>query len=398
MLLLVAAVQFVNVLDFVMVMPLGPDFAAKLAIPNSSLGLVGGSYTVAAAISGIVASFFLDRFDRRKALFVAMGGLILGTLAGGFAIGMGSMMAARIIAGAFGGPASSLSLAIIADVVPQERRGRAMGLVMGAFSVASVLGVPAGLELARLGSWRIPFFSVAALGVLVALSAVFLMPPMRAHLDRARTEAPARPFAAFLSDPIVLAALCTSALVSLGSFLLIPNFSAYLQFNLHYPRERLGLLYMAGGAVSFVTMRAAGALVDRRGAFVTAFVGTVLVSMVLFLLFIHPFAAIPVLPLFVSFMFSNSFRFVALNAVGTKVPLPNERARYLSAASAVQHMFSGAGAILSTLLLVENADKSLTGMHDLAIVTLCLGMPMPFLLGWVASRIAARGSAAPAPA
>jgi hypothetical protein len=45
---LIGAVQFVNILDFVMVMPMGPDFAAALHIPSSSLGYIGGAYTAAA--------------------------------------------------------------------------------------------------------------------------------------------------------------------------------------------------------------------------------------------------------------------------------------------------------------------------------------------------------------
>src|SRR5688572_16662379 len=102
----VGAVQFVNILDFVIVMPLGPDFATDLKIPLSHLGYIGGSYTAAACVSGFLGAFFLDRFDRRKALAVAMLGLVLGTLAGAFAQGLVSLMIARIIAGAFGGPAT----------------------------------------------------------------------------------------------------------------------------------------------------------------------------------------------------------------------------------------------------------------------------------------------------
>src|SRR5688572_29617115 len=74
--LLVAAVQFVNILDFMMVMPLGPDFANSLDIPMAHIGYLGGAYTVAAAMSGIAGSFFLDRFDRRKALAVTILGLV----------------------------------------------------------------------------------------------------------------------------------------------------------------------------------------------------------------------------------------------------------------------------------------------------------------------------------
>jgi predicted MFS family arabinose efflux permease len=90
-LLLVAAVQFVSVLDFMMVLPLGPDFARALAIPAAKLGLVGASYTAAAAVSGAVGVLFLDRFDRRRALGVALAGLAVGTAAGAFATDLRSM-------------------------------------------------------------------------------------------------------------------------------------------------------------------------------------------------------------------------------------------------------------------------------------------------------------------
>src|SRR5262245_43552158 len=115
---LVGAIQFVNVLDFMMVMPLGPDFARALGIPTAHLGIIGGSYTAAAAVSGIIAARFLDRFDRRSALAVAIFGLVAGTAAGALAQGMRSLVLARVVAGAFGGPATSIALSIIADVVP----------------------------------------------------------------------------------------------------------------------------------------------------------------------------------------------------------------------------------------------------------------------------------------
>src|SRR5262249_4273554 len=106
--LLVAAVQFVNILGFVMVMPMGPDFAAALHPPASRLGLIGGSYTAAASVAGLASSLFLDRFDRRPALGISMLGLVAGTALGGFATDMTSLMIARMVAGAFGGPATSL--------------------------------------------------------------------------------------------------------------------------------------------------------------------------------------------------------------------------------------------------------------------------------------------------
>src|SRR5207302_892503 len=205
--------------------------ARRLApgIPASKLGLIGGSYTAAAAISGLACSFFLDRFDRRPALGVAMLGLVAGTAMGALATGMPSLMAARIVAGLFGGPATSLSFSIIADVVPPQRRGTAMGIVMGAFSIASVLGVPAGLEAARHFGWRAPFIGVAGLGLCIAVCAVFLLPPLRGHLLLRKENVSLTHL--FRQRNVLLSWTMTFFVMAAG-FSIIPNISAYVQYNL----------------------------------------------------------------------------------------------------------------------------------------------------------------------
>lgn len=388
---LIGAVQFINTLDFMMVMPLGPDFAKALGIPSSELGLIGGSYTAAAAISGLLGAFFLDRFDRRSALGVALAGLVLGTAAGGLATGLASLLAARVIAGAFGGPATSLALAIISDTIPPERRGRAMGAVMGAFSVASVLGVPAGLELARLGGWRAPFYTVAALGAVLAAAAVALLPPQRAHLAADRRGPPIS-FRDVLSRPVVLLALSGTAVGVIANFALIPNLSAYFQFNRGYPRDELGLLYMIGGAISFGTMRLAGWLTDRYGAPIVTVFGSTAFITVLVTGFIYPIAALPVLVIFVGFMVAQGFRFVPMQALSSRVPEPRERARFMSAQSAVQHLASSAGAMLGAQLLTELPGGALVGVDDLAWFAVATSITLPVILFAVDRRIRARGA------
>ncbi len=381
LLLLVGAVQFVNVLDFMMVMPLGPDFAAGLGIPASSLGLVGGAYTAAAAVSGLLASTFLDRFDRRQALAVAMLGLVLATAAGGTATGLGTMVAARVAAGAFGGPATSLSLSIVADAVPAERRGKAMGAVMGAFSVASVLGVPAGLELAHRGGWRFPFFAVAALGLLVAGAALWLMPPMTGHLARPGAPAPGGPPPPpLLRSRVALLSLAATGTSMFSSFAIIPNIAAHLQLNLGFPRDRLGGLYMAGGVVSFVVLRVAGRWVDRFGAPRVSTAGTAVFVTVILAAFAFPPPWLPVLAIFPMFMIGNSLRNVSASTLSSRVPSPPERARFMSTQSAVQHLASALGAGLSTQLLREEPDGRLGGVRTLAFLSISVALLVPLLV------------------
>jgi predicted MFS family arabinose efflux permease len=373
--LLLGAVQAVNILDFMMVMPLGPDFSTALGFGNDRIGVVAGAYTGAAAISGLAGATFLDRFDRRQALAVAMAGLVVATFAGGFATSLNTMVLARATAGLFGGPATSLTYAIVADIFPPERRGRAVGALMGAFSVASVIGVPAALELSALASWRAPFVVVGLLGLAVSAGAVFLLPPMRGHLDRERRNDSS--VLEILKRPVVQLSWTATALVFMSSFVLIPNLAAYIQENMDYPRERLGLLYGVGGAVSFFTMRMAGALVDRFGSTRVATAGALLYVCVVWAGFLHARPETPVLAVFVAFMISMNLRNVSFNTLTTKVPLPTERARFGSIQSAVQHFAAAAAAALSSQLLTERADKSLDGMERVVTVSIALTLLVP---------------------
>jgi predicted MFS family arabinose efflux permease len=256
---------------------------------------------------------------------------------------------------------------------------------MSAFSVASVLGVPAGLELGRIGGWRLPFFAVAGLGLVLAGSSLALMPPMRSHL----THAPAPPPLPVLRRPLVLLSLTGSASAFMASFALIPNIAAHLQLNLGYPRARLGLLYMAGGAVTFGTMRLAGRFVDRAGAPATVAGGTALLLGVLAVGFAFPPAWVPILPVFVAFMVANSTRNVSMSTLSTQVPEPAERARFMSAQSAVQHLAAAGGAALSSRILWES-DGRLHGMTRLAAFCGALSLALPFIAGRVASGLRRR--------
>ncbi len=380
---LVGLVQFFNILDFMRVMPLGPFFAADLALPESNLGFVGGSYTLAAALSGLLGARLLDRFDRKRALLWALAGLTAGTVAGGFAWDMTSLLCARVVAGLFGGPATSLSLSIVTDVVPAERRGRAMGAVMGAFAAASVLGVPAGLRLASWGGWRTPFFGVAALGLVATSAAYVLLPSLRGHLALQRHR---RGLGVRLR-PTVLLSFVMSLVFMMGAFSLIPIISPYLINNLGYAKEQLDVLYLIGGVASFFTMRLAGALVDRFGSFEVASVGTALTLLVVYVTFAREPHDLPVVLLFVGFMVTMAPRNVAYNTLASKVPQPDERAAFMSVQSAVQHLAASAGAFLSAALLVQGTDRRLVGMPRLAAISMLLIASLPLLIRLVERRV-----------
>ena len=380
--LLLGGIQFVNVLDFMMVTPLGPDFSAALGIPTSRLGLVTGSYAAAASLAGMLGTLFLDRFDRRSALGVSLAGLVIGTAAGGFATGLYTLLLARIVAGLFGGPATSLAISILTDLVLPERRGRAFGAVMGAFSVASVLGVPAGLWLSRHGGWRLPFFAVAGLGATLGAACVLLLPSVRGHLDK-RDAAASSEFSVerlVLRREVVLA-LLTIAASMLSSFLIIPNMAAYYQYNCGVPRPHMEHIYAIGGVCSFIALRIVGRLVDMYGSLKLSLFGTGALLAVMASGFLFDRLLLPAEAVVALFMVAQSGRNIAATTLSARVPKERERARYQSLLSAVQHIASAVGAILGTLVLVEvPMTHRLLGIPRLAALSMLMASTQPILV------------------
>ena len=181
LLLILASVQFTSIVDFMVVMPLGPQLQRKLEINNAQFSWIVASYTIAAGLAGLLGSSIMDRFGRKSAFLTLYTGFLLGTLFCGLSTGYYMLLVARVLTGAFGGILGGMALAIIGDVFPEERRGRATGILMSAFAVASVVGVPAGIYLGGEFGWHVPFLVLAALGLPVLF------------IGRTRPAAAARP-------------------------------------------------------------------------------------------------------------------------------------------------------------------------------------------------------------
>ncbi len=386
-LLILGIIQFVNIMDFMMVMPLGPDFATALHISDSDLGFIGGSYTAASAVSGILCSMFIDIFDRKAAMLTAFTGLVFATALGGFAWDFRSLLLCRVLAGIFGGPTTSLAWSIVADVVEPARRGQAMGKIMGAFSLAAILGVPFGLEMARMGSWKTPFFTTAAIGALVVLLALKVMPSMREHIKLIHERVSFRHMLALFTRPLNAIVYVYVTIAMFASFMLIPNLSAYVQYNMHYPREGIGFLYFAGGIVSFITVIITGKMVDRLNSTITSFISMIVFIVVLHVTFISPSRNMSVPAFFMIFMLAMGMRNISSTTLATKIPPPNERAGFMSIFSCVQGIGMAGGAFYSTWMLAENSDKSLSGMEHIAMISTVLSLFVPVLIWYVESHL-----------
>lgn len=369
-LLLMALVQFINIWDFMIVMPMGPDFARAMAINSGQAAWVAASYSLAAAFIGVVSASFLDRFDRRSVLVFNLLGLSISTAAMVLATNVWQLIAVRVVAGLFGGTMIASSMAVIADVFPPNRRGEATGKVFGSFSVASVLGVPVGLEVANHWGWWAPFLLIALMALLAVGLVLVFLPPIRYHLTGAVPANAMRLVESLKANPAAFPAVQMTFFSLFAGFLIIPNISAHVQLNLGYPREDLGMLYLVGGMAAFFSMRFVGKRSDSIGYARTSLYATMLLVVALFVGFYLQLRQLPVLLIFVIFMVTMSTRNVTANALVSRIPAPQERAGFMALMASVQSLSSGVGAFVSSLLLSETTDGTLAGMQLVAVLSI----------------------------
>jgi predicted MFS family arabinose efflux permease len=248
--------------------------------------------------------------------------------------------------------------------------------------------VPAGLGLAEWLGWRAPFFGVAALGLVLTGAALSLMPKLRGHLDAVNARAPGA--AALPFDALTKVTLLNTAFVMVGVFAIVPNISTFLQKNVGYPRADLDVLYLVGGTASFLANRGVGALVDRFGATRLVIGGTLVFGAALYFGFLRPVDANHVIWVFPLLMLSATLRGVPLNTLASRVPLPAQRARFMSAQNAVQHIASAVGALGASALLTSDAAGRLYGMERVTLLAVGISLFVPLLASFIERGVRAR--------
>jgi predicted MFS family arabinose efflux permease len=393
LLLVLAAVQFTHSMDFMVLMPLGPQCRRELGLSPREFALVVGAYGFSAALAGLLVAGFIDRFDRKTALLLLYTGFTTGTLLCAAAPGYGCLLLARAVAGAFGGTVAALILVIVGDAVPEWRRGRATGVVLTAFSVASIAGLPVGILLGNRFGVRTPFAVLGVLSVTIAVLAYRVLPPLRGHLDHRRASAAGT--WSVLTRPAHLRAYAFMVLLVLGSFTIAPHFSDYLVHNVGRDQGDLAYVYLCGGLVSFVTLPQVGRCADRFGkrtVFRLLALSTALTLLVLSNL--PPAPLVPVLVVTTFYWMVTSGRWVPAMALITSSALPHYRGSFLSINTSVQQMACGLSAVLAGLVIGEGEGRALTGYPLAGLIAAGATMVSIVLAGRL--RLAEEAPAAPA--
>ena len=370
LLLSLAGVQFTHIVDFMIMMPLGPQLTRLFGISFAEFGLLVSAYTIAAGMSGLFATTFVDRFDRKRLLLSLYALFALTTVACGIAPTYAWLMAARIASGFFGGVLSTMTQTIIGDVVPFARRGRATGIVMTSFSVATVAGVPAGLMFANLWGWHFAFFGIGVMCIAVGVLANFTVPQLDAHVAHAKDKHVLHAMGQILGEHNQRMALLLSGTMMFAAFTIIPYITLYLQNNHVMTSNEIPWLYFCGGAVTLFSGRWVGAVTDRLGkrqTFQRAVMFSI-IPMFAVTLLEAPIALPYVLLVSTTLFFAMNARMIPGMALLTSAANPKFRGTFLSLNGAVQSFSMGIASWIGGLLLQSEPSGQVTHYWLCAIV------------------------------
>jgi len=358
LLFLLASINFTHIMDFMIVMPLGTYLIPLFKLSPSQFSLIVTSYAISASIMSFCAAFFVDRFDRKKVLLTGYIGFILGTFACGLAPSYEFLLAARILAGTFGGLISAQVLSIVADSFEFERRGRAMSAIMAAFAFASAIGVPFGLLLSKYWGWHIPFIVIGCLGIIIIPLVMLFIPKMDKHIQSLENRpSPISVITNIFKNNNQLRALLFMIILMMGHFSIIPFIANYMEYNVGFSKNQVILIYLVGGVVSMVSSPIIGKLADKKGKLQVFIIFAILATIPIFLITNMPRIyygwVLIVTSLF--FIFAGG-RIIPAQAIITSVVTPQQRGGFMSINSALQQLSTGLSALIAGLI-IEKTDK-----------------------------------------
>lgn len=383
-LFLLSTLNFTHILDFMIMMPLGVYLMPFLKISPLEFSLLVSAYTLSAGISGFLAAFFVDNFDRKKILLLAYILFLIGTIGCGLAPTFYFLLFARIFAGVFGGLIGAQVSSIIADTFSYEIRGQAMGFIMSGFAVASTLGVPFALFLANRLSWHAPFLLVGLIGFILVPFIIKFLPKIDGHINTKKQtlDQKVEILTSVLQNKTQRNAIFFTFLMMGGHFLMVPLINPFMINNIGYDTDFTPLIYLVGGIASFISSNFLGKLADKQGK-LKVYTWCLLAAIPLIITITNlPPATKPsiTLAVFAVWFAASTGRGVSGSAMVSNVVDSATRGSFQSFNSSMQQLGTGLAAFVAGLIVtVDPQTNALIGYNYVGYLSMLILLCSLFL-------------------
>ncbi|MES2552464.1 MAG: MFS transporter [Pseudomonadota bacterium] len=151
---------------------IGADFHVSIA----AAGMLISGYALGVVVGAPLVTMAVLRMPRKTVLLVLMAIFTLGNLACALAPDYWSLMAARVLTSLAHGAFFGIGSVVATGLVAKEKQASAIALMFTGMTLANLLGVPLGAWLGHAYGWRVTFWTVTAIGVVVLLAIAWLVP------------------------------------------------------------------------------------------------------------------------------------------------------------------------------------------------------------------------------
>lgn len=375
--IVMAFIQFTNALEYMMFNPVFAFMAADFAVPVSFSGYVSGMYTSGAVISGIIAFYWISRFNKKRFLIANMVLLGLLTLLTTFTSSFILLLTLRFCAGLVGGTTMGVGISILINHAPTNLRGKMLATVIASFSMVSIVGMPAILFLCTNYGWHVALWLISTLCVLALPLIVFIIPRDPVSFDTVH---------ALPLDVDTLLFASSNALVQFSPMLVIPILVPLMTQQLGASEDLLPWLFLCGGITGFLSTKITGVLTSHISALILATGSTI----VFILSLLIPILGYQHAALFITLFLGTSYsRLVSSSALTIQFPNDSQRAGFSSLQTSIMYLITTVAFFLSAFLLPDHGIAT-QNMNTLLAVCAISALGFPIIVIILQKKLAKR--------
>lgn len=375
--IVIAYVQFTYALEYMMFNPVFAFMAADFSVPVSYAGYVSAIYTSGAVLSGLLAFYWIDFFNKKRFLIVNMALLSLLTALIMFSSSFGILLTLRLCAGLVGGAVMGAGTGILINHAPLHLRGKMLATVIASFSMVSIAGMPAILFICTYCGWHMALGLISILCLLAVPLIIYSIPP-----DVPSAETLCRP--SLNVNTLLFAS--GNALVQFSPMLIIPVLVPLMTQFLGASPGMLPWLFFVGGVAGYLAAKMTGILTAHLSALL---LGTVSTGVFILSLLMPVLGGQHAAVFIILFLGSSYSRLVSSSVVTIEYPNNRQRAGFASLQTSIMYLMTSVAFFLSSYLFPHH---SMTPKHinTLLIVSAVSASVFPVMIIILRKKLAKR--------
>ncbi len=369
----VSFIQFVHALEFMALTPLFVWMAVDFDVPATYAGYAASAYMGGAALSGLLAVRWMHRAALKPLLLLALILLAVLSALGAISSEFGLFILLRLGAGLLGGFLMSAAMTLLLNGMNAELRTDAIAIVVSAFALVSIAGMPATLFIAVELGWRIALMTLAVLCLLAAAIAHRYLPSNQLVAAQPSQLALGKEAWRWLSLP---------AIAQAGSLLLIPVLIPILELRYDTQAQQMPVIFMLGGVAALTASRLSATGIKTWGETRISDLGTLILLLSLVMLALGWGTAYGFMILF---MIGSYSRLVCASACSASYPTQARRGRFMALQTTSNHIGSFIALAVPSLLL-GTLNVSLSTLNVLLLLTALVALALPVLMRGAAAK------------